>query len=162
MPKNKQQGIVFGILMSVFMTIGMEVFNNAIEMGYGANLSHMTYAVFGSALKQSCFMVIIVYILSTLYGNAMGAKFAQKHSVKTDNPYIVQLLRQAGTIRVMCPSMSLVATIIFSIILGGESITNIIPIWIGTVIKNFPIAFFWNMFGAAPLTHFVFSKIYSK
>ena len=28
-------------------------------------------------------------------------------------------------------------------------------VWIGTVLKNFPMAFFWNMYAAAPFTHLV-------
>ena len=34
MPKNKLQGVVFGILMSITMAIGMEVYNVAVKMGY--------------------------------------------------------------------------------------------------------------------------------
>ena len=34
MPETKGEKILFGILMSVLMTGGMEVYNNAIQMGY--------------------------------------------------------------------------------------------------------------------------------
>ena len=30
----------------------------------------------------------------------------------------------------------------------------------GTVIKNFPMAFFWNMFAAAPFTHWLFNRLF--
>lgn len=33
MPKNKTQGIVFGLIMSYSMAIGMEIYNNAIQQG---------------------------------------------------------------------------------------------------------------------------------
>ena len=33
MPKNKAQGVIFGILMSITMAYGMEVYNVAWKMG---------------------------------------------------------------------------------------------------------------------------------
>lgn len=64
----------------------------------------------------------------------------------------------AGIILVMCPAMSLIASLIFQIILGGEPILRLPAIWVGTVLRNFPMAFFWNMFAAAPLVHLIFEK----
>lgn len=37
---------------------------------------------------------------------------------------------------------------------------NLTPGGSGTLIKNFPIAFFWNMFAAAPFSHWLFGKIF--
>ena len=62
----------------------------------------------------------------------------------------------------MCPTMSLVASLLFTIILAHVNIINLPAIWVGTVIKNFPMAFFWNMFFAAPLTRMIFGFIYRK
>jgi len=69
-------------------------------------------------------------------------------------------MRQAGTVAIMCPSMSMVASILFNVILAHQAIYNLPAIWVGTVLKNFPMAFFWNMFAAAPFTHWLFEKIY--
>lgn len=33
MPKNKTQGIIFGLIMSYSMAIGMEIYNNAMQQG---------------------------------------------------------------------------------------------------------------------------------
>ncbi|MCD8018785.1 MAG: hypothetical protein LUF92_04125 [Clostridiales bacterium] len=62
----------------------------------------------------------------------------------------------------MCPTMSLVATILFSIILAGRPVAQLPAIWVGTLIKNFPIAFFLNVFAAAPLTRIVFGLIFDR
>lgn len=70
-------------------------------------------------------------------------------------------MRQAGTIVVMCPTMSMVASILFSVILAGRPVTELPAIWIGTVFKNFPMAFFWNMFAAAPFTRWLFRRLFS-
>jgi len=161
MPKTKVQGVIFGLIMSYAMAIGMEIYNSSINMGVnlteGVGFSAMTYGVLAAAMKEASFMGIIVFVISNLWGNRIGAGIAAKHvDPERDNPYFCMLMRQAGTVMIMCPSMSLVATILFNVILAGNPVTNLPVIWIGTVIKNFPMAFFWNMFAAAPFTRLAF------
>lgn len=160
MPKNKVQGIVFGILMSYAMAYGMEVYNVAIKQGFNLNpggFSTMGNRVFLDALIEASYMGIFVFITSSLWGNRFGAAFAARHTDPSkDNPYFCRIMRQAGTVAVMCPTMSFVATVLFNIILAHQSPVNFPAIWAGTVLKNFPMAFFWNMFAAAPFCHWVF------
>ena len=164
MPKNKTQGIIFGIIMSYAMTYGMEVYNIAIKEGVdlaAGGFSNMTNIVFRDALIEALYMGVFVFIFSNLWGNRIGAVFAAKHcDPEKDNPYICQLLRQTGTVAIMCPTMSLAASILFNVILAGAPLAQLPAIWIGTLMKNFPMAFFWNMFAAAPFTHWLFGKIY--
>ena len=110
MPKTKTQGIVFGILMSFFMAYGMEVYNIAIRMGCnltaGQGFSSISYPVFLEALKEAVGMSVIVFIVSNLVGNRAGAAFMAKYcDPGKDNPYFCRIMRQAGTILVMCPSL---------------------------------------------------------
>ena len=163
MPKTKAQGIVFGILMSFFMAYGMEVYNISIRRGFnlteGLGFASISYGVFAEALKEAAFMAVIVFAVSNLIGNRAGARFMERHcNAQTDNPYFCRIMRQAGIILVMCPAMSLIASLIFQIILGGEPILRLPAILVGTVLRNFPMAFFWNMFAAAPLVHLIFEK----
>ena len=166
MPRTRTQGIIFGLIMSYAMAIGMEVYNIAIKMGFNLNMggfSSMTNAVFPAALVEASYMGLFVFLFSTLYGNRAGAAFAKKVSDPgKDNPYFCQLMRQAGTIAVMCPTMSMVASILFNVILAKQPITQLPAIWVGTVIKNFPMACFWNMFAAAPFTRWIFGKLFAK
>ena len=166
MPRTKTQGIIFGLIMSYAMAIGMEVYNIAIKMGFNLNLggfSSMTNAVFPAALVEASYMGLFVFLFSSLYGNRVGAAFAAKVSDPgKDNSYFCQLMRQAGTIAVMCPTMSMVASILFNVILAKQSVTQLPAIWVGTVIKNFPMAFFWNMFAAAPFSRWIFGKLFAK
>ena len=98
MPKNRTQRIVFGIIMSYAMAYGMEVYNVAIREG--VNL--------------------------TPGGDTGGSGRKAKHcDPEKDNPYICRLLRQAGTIAVMCPAMSLVASILYNIIMDGMPVTKL-------------------------------------
>jgi hypothetical protein len=160
MPKNKKQGFIFGLIMSYAMAYGMEVYNVAIKEGYNLNVggfSTMTNQVFYDALVEASYMGIIVLIVSNLFGNRIGAAFAASHcDAHKDNAVLCQCMRQAGTVAVMCPAMSLIASILFNVILARASIVNLPAIWIGTLIKNFPMAFFWNMFAAAPFTRWMF------
>lgn len=164
MPKNKTQGIIFGIIMSYAMAYGMEVYNVAVKEGVdlaAGGFSNMTNIVFRDALIEALYMGVFVFIFSNLWGNWIGAAFAARHcDPEKDNPYICQLLRQAGTVAIMCPTMSLAASILFNVILAGAPLAQLPAIWIGTLLKNFPMAFFWNMFAAAPFTHWLFGKIY--
>ena len=166
MPKNKTQGIVFGLIMSYSMAIGMEIYNIAIKMGFDLNeggLSTMTNTVFPAAFTEALYMGILVFIFSNLWGNRFGAAFAQKHTdIKRDNPYFCMLMRQAGTVFIMCPTMSLVASVLFNVILAGQPITRLPAIWFGTLLKNFPMAFFWNMFAAAPFTRWLFGCVFKE
>lgn len=164
MPKTKTQGIIFGIIMSYAMAYGMEVYNIAIKEGINlaaGGFSNMTNLVFWDALKEALYMGVFVFIFSNLWGNRLGQAFAEKHcDPKKDNPYIFRLLRQAGTVAVMCPTMSLAASILFNVVLAGQPIYQLPAIWVGTFLKNFPMAFFWNMFAAAPFSHWLFNKLF--
>ena len=164
MPKNKTQGIIFGIIMSYAMAYGMEVYNIAIREGINltaGGFSNMTNIIFRDALVETLYMGVLVILFSSLWGNRVGAAFAARHcDPESDNPYICRLLRQAGTVAIMCPTMSLAASILFNIIMAGAPLSQLPAIWVVTLLKNFPMAFFWNMFAAAPFTHWIFGKIF--
>lgn len=166
MPKTKMQGVVFGLIMSYAMACGMEVYNTAIKMGVqltAGGLSNLTGLVFWEAFQEMPYMGLLVFLFSNLWGNRLGARFMARHcDPARDNPYFCRLMRQAGTIAVMCPTMSLAASILFQIIPGGAPLAQLPAIWIGTVLKIFPMAFFWNMFAAAPLTHWLFGRLFPQ
>ena len=100
MPRNKKQGIIFGGIMSYAMAYGMEIYNVAIKEGVNLSaggLSNMTNIIFWEALKEAAYMGILVFIFSSLWGNRLGAAFAERHcDPARDNPYICRLLRQAA------------------------------------------------------------------
>lgn len=122
MPKTKTQGIIFGVIMSYAMAFGMEIYNTAINQGFHlakAGFSAMTNLVFWDALKEMSYMGLFVILFSNLWGNRIGAAFAARHcDPQKDNPYFCRVMRQAGTVAVMCPTMSLVASVLFNVIMG--------------------------------------------
>ena len=164
MPKTKFQGIIFGLIMSYAMALGMEIYNMSYQMGFHLNpggFSSLDGSIFLPALKEMAYMGLLVFVFSNLWGNRLGAAFAAKCvNPEKDSPYFCRLMRQAGTVAVMCPTMSLAASILFNVILAHNPVAWLPAIWVGTVMKNFPMAFFWNMFAAAPFTHFLFRRIF--
>lgn len=166
MPKTKGQGVVFGIIMSIFMAYGMEVYNVAIKMGYTlmpGGLSNMKNEVFLEALKEAAYMWVFVFIFSNLFGNKLGHKISSKIiQPEKDNPFFITLMISACTVLVMCPSMSLVATVLFSYIFQHKPVTQFFAIWFGTLLKNFPMALLWNLFAAGPITRLCFRRIFKK
>ena len=109
MPQTKTQGAVFGLLMSYFMALGMEVANVAHKLGAMSN------AVFLPALKETAFMGAIVFVVSMLYGSRAGQHIAHRFvQPGRDNPLLVTLAVSGCTVMVMCPSMSLIATALFT------------------------------------------------
>jgi len=165
MPRNKFQGFIFGAIMAYAMAFGMEMYNTAINMGISlqpGTFTNMTWQVVATALKETAFMGLIVIATSSLFGNRAGTNFMQRHCREEDNPYFKQIMRQAGTVAVMCPTMSFIATVLFTI-LGNNVPLRMLPVaWFGTVVKNIPMAFFWNMFAAAPFTHWMFGLLFSE
>lgn len=164
MPETKAEKIIFGVLMSVSMAIGMEVYNVAIKMGCNAmpgGLSSMTNQVFPDALAEAAYMWIFVFLFSNLWGNRLGHALAAKIiRPEQDNPFFITLMVSSCTVLVMCPTMSMVASILFNLILAGNPVSQLPAIWVGTLIKNFPMALLWNLFAAGPFSRLVHKKIF--
>lgn len=161
--KTKIRGFTFGLIMSYAMAIGMEIYNMALRYGFQAQpggLSGLSYAAVGEALTETLYMGLLVLLFSNLWGNRAGDAFRRRHCDSgRDNQYFCRLLRQGGTVAVMCPTMSLAASVLFQVVLGGAPWQELPFIWLGTVFKNFPMAFFWNFFAAAPFTHWAFGLL---
>ena len=165
MPKNKAQGAIFGILMSITMAYGMEVYNVAWKMGIPTmpgGFSNMTNDVFLGALVEASYMWLFVFLFSNLWGTRGGAALAARLTdSKRDSTFIRGTIRSCCTVLIMCPTMSLVASVLFNVILAGMPVAQLPAIWVGTLIKNFPMALLWNLFAAGPVSRLVFAKCFS-
>lgn len=166
MPKTRFQGVIFGIIMSMTMAYGMEVYNVAIKMGsntMAGGFSSMTNQVFLDALIEAAYMWIFVFLFSNLWGNKIGHRLAECIiRPGTDNPFFITVIISCCTVFIMCPTMSMMAAILFNLILAHAPISQLPAIWAGTLIKNFPMALLWNLFAAGPLTRFLFGKIFKN
>ena len=150
MPETRLQEVVFALLMSFFMVLGMEFYNGSIQMG------EWTRAVFPIIFGEMRFMLPLCFVTSYFVMD----KIAQKLMLRLvtpgqDKPILVVLVRSGITVSLMCPAMSFWATLIFH----GISL-DFVNQWLGTVIRNFPMAFFWQIFYCGPLVRFLFRRIF--
>ena len=124
-------------------------------------LSNMVNQVFPDALVEASYMWIFVFLFSNLWGNRLGHALAAKViRPEQDNPFFITLMISSCTVLVMCPTMSMVAAILFNLILAGNPVSQLPAIWVGTLIKNFPMALLWNLFAAGPFSRLVYKKIF--
>ena len=155
-PKTRLQGLLYGLSMCVFMSLGMELYNNALKMGVNlqpGGLSNMTWDVVSAALSELWFIIPVVFVLSNTYGNRLGAKLAVGLiDPERDSSLWRSCVVIACTTLVMCPSMSLFASVFFNVMLAGRPLVELPIIWAGTMLKNFPLALLWNLFAASPLS----------
>lgn len=152
MPKTKFEEVVYGLLMSFFMVFAMECYNSAWNAG------GMSNACFITAIKELTFMWPICFVISFFLMDRIAPKIAFKLVTPgEDKPVFIIVVRAAVTVCLMCPSMSLVATAIFQ---GVDA--EFVARWLQTVAKNFPMAFFWQIFFCGPLVRALFGLIFRR
>lgn len=163
-PRTRTQGLLYGVFMTVFMTIGMEIYNNAVKMGVNlqpGGFSNMDWSVITGAIEELPLMLPIVFAISNLYGNRVGHTIASRLvDPDRDSEFWQRCVTIACTTLVMCPSMSLFASILFNVVLAGRPVVDLPVIYLGTVYKNFAMALLWNLFVASPLSQLCLGKVY--
>ena len=75
-----------------------------------------------------------------------------------DRSIIVILTLQILTVCVMCPSMSLVASIMFKGALDN-GVYDFFVIWIQTIAINLPMAFIWQLAVCGPIVRIINRKV---
>lgn len=153
MPKTKVEKIIFGIIMSLFMVYGMEVYNQALLHGGLVNSG------FGMDIKELLGLSLVVFVIENLYGGALARKLAFKVVTPgKDREIFVIVAVQIFTVCVMCPSMSMVASIIFKGALQ-HGVRYFFAIWVQTIAMNIPMAFVWQLAVCGPLVRAINRKI---
>lgn len=153
MPKTKLQEVIFTVFMVIVMVYAMVCYNIAFAMG------GMQNKVFVAALSEMPIMCAIGFVLDMLIAGPLAKKCAFKVvNPQKDRPIFIILAISVFSILFMCPMMSFAATILFN---GGFN-SEIVATWAGLTVKNFPMAFFWQLFVAGPLVRFIFGKIFRE
>ena len=73
-----------------------------------------------------------------------------------DNPFFITLAISSMIVCIMCPTMSMIATLLFK-----NPGKEIVAVWLQTTAMNFPMALCWQIFFAGPLARLI-SEQYSK
>lgn len=153
MPKTKLQEVIFTVFMVIVMVYAMVCYNIAFAMG------GMQNKVFVAALSEMPIMCAIGFVLDMLIAGPLAKKCAFKVvNPQKDRPIFIILAISVFSILFICPMMSFAATILFN---GGFN-SEIVATWAGLTVKNFPMAFFWQLFVAGPIVRFIFGKIFRE
>jgi len=154
LPQNKFQDVIFTIFMAFVMVYAMICYNIALNVGGLQNF------VFLAAFKEIVIMWPIAVVLELLFVGKLAQKLAFRFVTPGKDPMIMMILAiSAMSVCLMCPLMSLVATILFK---GGILQREIVAIWIKTAILNFPMAFFWQLCFAGPVVRRIFGLLFRK
>ncbi len=147
MPKNKFQEVVFTLLMVIVMVYGMIVYNVAWHMG------GVSGATFLAAISELPVMALIAFVLEFFVIGKIAKKIAFKIVKPTDRPALIILAISTCICAIMCPVMSLIATLLF-----GEVIT--FGAFLETWARNMPMALLYQLLYCGPFVRFVFRIIF--
>ena len=152
MPKTKFQELIYGVLMTFFMVLAMELYNTGLRMG------GLTNAGFPIAFQEMAIMFPICFVMGFFFIDRLAPKIAfGMVTPGVDHPILVTVVRASVTVAFMCPIMSFWATLIFK-----RPGIEFLPVWMQTFVCNFPMAFFWQVFFCGPLVRFLFRTIFRQ
>ena len=148
MPKTLLEKIVFTIIMAAIMVYGMIVYNVALNTG------GVTNATFAMALHEMPIMVPAAFILEFFVVEKLATRLAFRFMRPTDRPQFITYAISLMIVCIMCPIMSLIATVLFKEPSFGT--------WVHTFGCNFPMALCWQIFFAGPGVRNVFGFVVGK
>jgi hypothetical protein len=152
LPQNKFQDVIFTIFMAFVMVYAMICYNIALNVGGIQNF------VFLAAFKEMLIMWPIAIALELLFVGKLAQKLAFRFVTPGKDPMIMMILAiSAMSVCLMCPLISLVATILFK-----NAGKELVAVWIQTTVINFPMALCWQIFFAGPLVRNVFGFFVRK
>jgi hypothetical protein len=148
MPKTKFQDVVFTAIMAIIMVYGMIVYNVALNTGEVAGYT------FVAALHELPIMAPIAFVLEFFVVSKLAGKLAFTFMRPTDRPQFITYAISVCICCIMCPTMSLIATLLFKEPSFGT--------WVKTWAMNFPMAICYQMFYCGPLVRLIFRTIFRE
>lgn len=151
MPQTKFQDVFFTLIMVLFMVYAMVTYNVYLNTG------EMSMKLFIMGYKEITIMMVIAFIAEFFLIGKLTKYFTFKTlDVKKTQPIFITLMISALTVCFMCPLMSLIATFLFL----DFSWDVFLVLWLKTVIMNFPMAFFYQIFFAGAIVRKIFKTIF--
>lgn len=149
MPKSRLENILFTLVMAFVMVYAMVCYNIAIERG------GMTNEVFLIAFHEMPIMWPIACILEYFVVEKLATKLAFRLvNPKEDKPVFMVLTIGSMIVCLMCPVMSLIATVLFA-----HPGNQVVSVWLQKLTLNFPMALCWQIFFAGPFVRNLFAWI---
>ncbi|MCR4600361.1 MAG: DUF2798 domain-containing protein [Clostridia bacterium] len=149
MPKNLFEEVVFTAVMSLFMVYGMICYNMSVAMG------GCTDQVFLMAFSELKIMWPVAFILEMFVVGKIAPIMAFKVvDPRKDRPQFITYAISFCICALMCPLMSLVATILFN----EPSVGTYAQTWA----MNLPAAYLWQFVVVGPVTRFLFRAAFRR
>ena len=147
MPKTLFQNIFFTLMMSFLMVYVMVCYNIALNMG------GMSNEIFLMAFGEMKIMWPVAFLLEFFVVDKMAHALAFRIVTPKDRQIVIVLAISAMIVCIMCPVMSLIATVLFKN--AGANVFE-------TTFFNFPVALFWQIFYCGPCIRFIFGKLFPE
>ncbi len=149
MPKTLPQRIVFTLAMAFVMVYTLVCYNIALDKG------GMSNSIFLLAFHEIPIMWPAAFILEFFVVEKLSQKLAFRIVTPgVDKPIFIILAISSMIVCLMCPVMSLIATLLFKEPSFGT--------WVQTWGCNMPMALIWQLLFAGPLTLLIFRTIFRK
>ena len=149
MPKNKLQDVVFTLIMATIMVYGMIVYNVALNTG---SVTGMTFVM---ALHEMPIMVPIAFVLEFFVVGKLARMLTFAVMAPDDRPAFITYGISICICCIMCPVMSLIATLLFK---DTKTFGTFIQTW-G---MNFPTALLYQLFYCGPFVRLIFRCIFRR
>ena len=153
MPKTRFQNVVFTAVMAFVMVYAMICYNIALNIG------GMTNQVFAMAFGELKIMWPVAFILEFFIVDKLSHLLAMR-IVKpgVDRPVFIILAISSMIVCLMCPIVSLVATILFK----DTAESGFVGVWFQTIAMNFPMAFFSQIFYVGPFVRLLYRLVFER
>ena len=145
MPKTLLEKIVFTVVMAAIMVYGMIVYNISLDLG------SVSVQSFRLALNELPLMAAIAFVLEFFVVGKLAAKLAFTVVRPTDRPQIITYAISLMIICIMCPTMSLLATLLFQ--------QPSFFAWLQTFVLNLPMALLWQLLYCGPFVRLIFRAL---
>lgn len=148
MPKTIFQKVIFTIIMALIMVYGMIVYNVALSTG---GVTNQTFLL---ALHELPIMVPIAFVLEFFVVERLATRLAFSFMRPTDRPQFITYAISTMIVCIMCPTMSLIATLLFKEPSFGT--------WVQTFGFNMPMALIWQLLYCGPLARLIFRTLFRR
>ena len=102
-------------------------------------------------------MMPIAFLLEFFLVEKLVMYFSFRIVNPSDKPILVILTISTITVILMCPLMSMIATLLFK-----NPGSELVALWLETTVLNFPMALFFQIVVAGPLVRTIFRGIFKK
>ena len=149
LPQSKLQDVFFTAFMAFVMVYAMICYNISL------NAHGLQNFVFLAAFKEMIIMWPTAVALEIIFVGKLAQKLAFRFVTPGKDPMIMIVLAISSmSVCLMCPLMSLAATILFK-----DAGSEFVAVWLQTTAFNFPMALCWQIFFAGPLVRNVFGLV---